>query len=102
MTNIFENYGFSELIKASTRKDPVSGRESALDHIWTNAKNIVNAGKISGVSDHDGTFVTINLEKEKPKIKKITIRNFKNYNEKAFIENLKENLEKSEINQYIT
>ena len=101
LTNIFENYGFKELVKASTRKDPVSGRESALDHIWTNAKDVVNSGRVAGVSDHDGTFVSINLEKEIPKTKKITIRNFKNYNEKAFTDNLKENLEKSKINQYI-
>ena len=70
LTNLFENYGFVELIKTPTRKDPVSGRESALDHIWTNAKNIKNSGKVAGLSDHDGTFVTISLEKEKPKTKK--------------------------------
>merc|ERR1711867_239971 len=67
LTNIFENYGFKELVKASTRKDPVSGRESALDHIWTNAKDVVNSGRVAGVSDHDGTFVSIDLEKEIPK-----------------------------------
>jgi len=26
LTNIFKNYGFAELIKSPTRKDPVSGR----------------------------------------------------------------------------
>ena len=41
------------------------------------------------------------MEKEKPKIEKITIRNFKNYKEESFIEDLKEQLEKSKINKLI-
>ena len=92
--NLFENYGFTELIQAPTRKDPVSGRESALDHIWTNSKNVLESGTVTGVSDHDGTFVKLNLEREKPKIKKITIRNFKNFNEKSFIQDVEENIKK--------
>ena len=101
LTNLFENYGFAELVKAPTRVDPVSGRESALDQIWTNTKQNVQAGKVIGVSDHDGIFVKFNLEREKPKVEKITVRNFKNYNEIKFIEELKINLEKSDINKFI-
>ena len=48
LKNMFENYGFSELVKAPTRKDPVSGRESALDQIWTNTNKIISAGKVTG------------------------------------------------------
>ena len=101
LTNIFENYGFSELIKSHTRKDPVSGRESALDHIWTNEKNIIEFGKTVGISDHDGIFVKINLEREIPKNEKITIRNFKNYNDTNFSKDLETKLEKSEIYKLI-
>ena len=100
-TNLLENYGFTELIKAPTRVDPVSGRESALDQIWTNTKQNVEAGKVTGVSDHDGIFVKFNLEREKQKVEKITVRNFKNYNETKFIEELKVCLEKSDINKFI-
>merc|ERR1712072_1285069 len=53
-----------------TRIDPVSGRKSALDHIWTNAQ-------------------------------KITIRNFKNYNDIKFAKDLEEKLENSNINKLI-
>ena len=67
LINLFENYGFKELIKASTRKDLVSGRESALDHVWTNSKKIHSSGKVTGVSDHEGIFVTFFTEKEKLK-----------------------------------
>ena len=102
LKNIFENYGFSELIKSHTRKDPVSGRESALDHIWTNAKKVIESGKTAGVSDHEGTFVKITLEREKPKLQKITIRNFKNYDEKKFGLELEKKLENSKINKLIT
>ena len=101
LKNIFENYGFTELINAPTRKDPVSGRESALDQIWTNSNKKTIAGKVLGVSDHDGIYVKFSMEKEKPKIEKITIRNFNNYKEESFIENLKEQLEKSNINKLI-
>ena len=38
------------------------------------------------------------MKSKSQNLKKITIRNFKNYNEKAFIVNLKQN----QINQYIT
>ena len=31
LSNLFSNYGFSESINATIRKDSVSGRESALD-----------------------------------------------------------------------
>ena len=101
LKNIFENYGFSELIKSHTRKDPVSGRESALDQIWTNAKKVIESGKTTGVSDHEGIFVKLTLEREKPKTQKITIRNFKNYNENKFAEDLKEKLENSNIDKLI-
>ena len=101
LKNIFENYGFSELIKSPTRKDPVSGRESALDQIWTNAKKVIESGKTTGVSDHEGIFVKLTLEREKPKSQKITIRNFKNYNENKFAEDLEEKLENSNIDKLI-
>ena len=101
LKNIFENYGFTEIINAPTRKDPVSGRESALDQIWTNTKENFTAGKVLGVSDHDGIFVKFSMEKIKPKIEKITIRNYKNYNQNEFTEDLKEKLEKSNVNTFI-
>ena len=101
LKNVFKNYGFTELIKAPTRIDPVSGRKSALDHIWTNTTDIVSSGAVTGVSDHDGTFVKFSMEREKPKTEKITIRNFKNYNEDRFLEDLERNLELSKIKQFI-
>ena len=90
------------MINSPTRKDPVSGREYALDHIWTNTNQKTIAGKVLGVSDHEGIFVKFCMEKEKTKIEKITIRNFKNYNESLYIKELKEHLEKSNINKFIT
>ena len=101
LVNLFENYGFSELIKDSTRKDPVSGRESALDHVWTNSKHLSSFGKIAGVSDHEGIFVTFGMEKEKQKLEKITIRNFINFNEENFNDELKVKLGKSNLSDLI-
>ena len=101
LVNLFENYGFSELIKESTRKDPVSGRESSLDHIWTNSRQFISSGKVTGVSDHDGIFVSFSIEREQQKIEKITIRNFRNFNQENFNKELTEKLEKSNINELI-
>ena len=101
LKNIFKNYGFSELINAPTRVDPVSGRKSALDHIWTNAKDINSSGVVPGVSDHEGTFVEFCTKKEKIKTEKITIRNFRNYNEENFLKDLALNLEKSKISKFL-
>ena len=101
LNNIFENYGFSELINSHTRIDPVSGRKSALDHIWTNAKKVIESGKTTGVSDHEGIFVKLTLEREIPKTQKITIRNLKNYNDIKFAQDLEGKLENSNINKLI-
>ena len=101
LKNLFKNYGFHELIKAPTRIDPVSGRKSALDHIWTNATDFISSGVVTGISDHDGTFVKFSMEREKPKIEKISIRNFRNYNEEKFCKDLEINIDKSKINQLI-
>ena len=56
---------------------------------------------MTGVSDHDGIFVKFRLEREKPTIEKITIRNFKNYNQNSFIEELQNQLEKSHVQSFI-
>ena len=40
------------------------------------------------------------MEREKPKIEKITIRNFRNYKEDNFLEDLEKNLGQSKINHY--
>ena len=101
LKNIFENYGFTELIKTPTRIDSTSGRKSALDHIWTNAKDVLSSGTVPGVSDHDGIFVKFSMEREIPKIEKIKIRNFKNFKDENFLEDLKINLERCNINKYI-
>ena len=101
LSNLFSNYGFSELINAPTRKDPVSGRESALDHIWTNSKEIISSGKVTGLSDHDGIFVNFSLEREKPKVEKITIRNFKKFDPEKFNKELEEKLLNSNLNELI-
>ena len=72
-----------------------------LDHVWTNSKHINSCGKVEGVSDHEGIFVTFSIEKEKQKVEKITIRNFKNFKEENFNEELKEKIEKSNLNKLI-
>jgi len=72
-----------------------------LDHIWTNENKITEFRKTVGISDHDGTFVKISLEREIPKTEKITIRNFKNYNDTNFSKDLENKLKSSEINKLI-
>ena len=101
LKNLMDNYGFEQKISKPTRIDKHTDRKSLIDHIWTNATNVVNWGVNIGISDHQGIFITINKEKEIKKLSKIKIRNFKNYDPKKFCNDLNTFLTESQVNLYM-
>ena len=101
LKTIFQTYKLSQIIKEPTRIDSNSSKESLLDHIWTNTEICTNSGVLPGLSDHKGTFINIKTSKPEPIVKKIKIRNYKNYNKEDFLKTLEENLLKSNLSKEI-
>ena len=102
LRNIFKMHGFKQIIKEPTRIDPATGSESLLDHIWVTNEfgQIISSGTLAGISDHKGIYVKIkrDINHVKP-VKKIKVRNFKEYNASAFAKDVQIKLEmkKSEM-----
>ena len=98
LKNIFKMYGYKQLIKEPTRIDPATEAESLLDHIWVTNEfgQILSSGTLAGISDHKGIFVKIkrNINQVKP-VKKIQVRNFKDYNPTVFAEDVQKKLEQN-------
>ena len=92
LRNIFKMYGFKQLIKEPTRIDPSSEAQTLLDHIWVTKEfsQIISSGILAGISDHKGIFVKVkrNINQVQP-VKKIKVRDFKEYNPSAFAEDVK-------------
>ena len=95
LKNIFKTYGFKQIIKEPTRIDSTTDKESLLDHIWVTKDfgQIISSGTLAGLSDHKGTFVKIKRKiTHVKKVKKIKVRDFKNYNPQSFAEEVESQL----------
>ena len=62
---------------------------------------IKKTGTFTGISDHFGTYMILNRQKEPKEKQTIKCRTFKNYNSDDFCRDLEENLRNSNINEYI-
>ena len=94
-----------QVIDKPTRFDKNSGKGTCIDHFWINEtelSNINSHGTFIGLSDHLGTYLKINKGKIPEETKKIRCRNYTNYDEIVFNNKLKENLDTSKINEYIS
>ena len=98
--HIYEPYGLKQLINKPTRIDPRTKRSTIIDHIWTNANNIVSThGTFQGISDHLATYVKLNIKKEVPSEKVIKYRCYAKYNKDTFNTNLSQAFSESNILQ---
>ena len=103
LTNLYNTYNLTQLIKKPTRTDKKSGRATVIDHIWANEELqlIEKTGTFLGVSDHFGTYMVMNMQKPPPQKEKITYRCYKNYSIEAYNEDLKVNLQNSLVEEHI-
>ena len=103
LTNLYQTYNLSQLIKKPTRIENKSGRATTIDHIWANndLQLIKKAGTFMGVSDHFGTYMVMNMKKAKPPKEKITIRSYKSYSPTAYREDLHRNISTSRLHYHI-
>ena len=86
LKNILKNNGFTQHIKKPTRIDHSSFRKSLLDHFWTCNETIQveKCGTFFGLSDHLGTYMNLNIKKEKEPPIKIKFREYKSFDPVSF------------------
>ena len=102
LSNIYDTYGLTQLVNKPTRIDPKSKRKTLIDHIWTSMKQVVKShGTFISISDHLGTYVKLNIGKNKPKDKFIKIRSYANYSEEILNTNLSNAISESNVEQHI-
>ena len=87
LMTLCEDYQLQQLIDKPTRITTTCA--STIDHIWTRNKNLVTqVGTCEGLSDHCGIYALIenNLGKSEPE--EISFRDFKNFNETKYKEDI--------------
>ena len=103
LKDVCESHSMNQLITKPTRIDLETNKSTTIDHIWANSEDklIKECGTIEGISDHVGLYVQTNITKPKPEESEIRYRNYKNYCEEKFNDELKEAIEKSSLNSLI-
>ena len=102
LKNAYKTYGLKQQIKNPTRIDKNSNKGTLIDHIWAPAEmNIITSGTFHGISDHLALYTKLpTVHKSVPKTI-VKFRNFKNYNEKLFAEEVKEKIKNSDLREHI-
>ena len=103
LKDVYKSYGLSQYVKKPTRVNPKNGKATLIDHIWSNKEiNLIKkAGTFTGVSDHFGTYMKLNVQQQAPQKETIRYRCFKNYNGEDYRNDLNSKLNTSDINKYI-
>ena len=101
--DIFTTYGMNQIIEKPTRIDPKTGKATLIDHIWLDKQKIITqqSGTMEGISDHFAVYLTMSTQIPKKPEKIISIRNYKNYNQQKFCEELNESLKQSNLETLI-
>lgn len=103
ITNLYTSYGLKQYVNKPTRINSESGRPTLIDHIWAmeELNMIKRSGTFTGMSDHFGTYMILNKQKEPNEKQTIKCRSYKKYDKDAFCKDLDENLTNSNIKVYI-
>ena len=103
LKNILKSYGFIQHIKKPTRINTQTFRKSLLDHFWTcnETIKIEKCGTFFGISDHLGTYMNLNIKKEKEPPIKIKFRNYKKFDPENFKKEVSEKLKNSNFNNFL-
>ena len=89
-TDYMDSFGLNQLVLEATRV--TNDSRTLIDHIYSNCSENVNSLEVPkiGLSDHFPIFFTRNMHVQPPKMNHYTIsyRNFKNFDEAKFVEDL--------------
>ena len=102
LTDILSCYGMHQYVNKPTRINN-SNKATIIDHIWANEDTnlIKQVDTFIALSDHLGTFASLNLPKIKTEDKKVKRRCWKKYTKELLNEKLLENIEQSKLNQHL-
>ena len=102
LTDILTCYGLQQHVNKPTRINN-SGKATIIDHIWSNKDTnlIKNVDTFIALSDHLGTFASLNLPQTKTEEKIVKRRCWKKYSRETFNEKLLENIEQSKLKHHI-
>ena len=102
INDILSCYGMEQHVKKPTRIDN-SGKATVIDHFWANKETnlIKNTDTFIALSDHLGTFASLNVPKTVKEVKTVKRRCWKKYSEEEFNIKLAENLQESRLNTHI-
>ena len=103
LKEVYKCYGLSQYVKKPTRVDPKSGKPTTIDHIWSNKEvNLIKTtGTFTGMSDHFGTYMRLNLQQQAAEKETIKYRCFKKYNPCNYSDDLNTKLTNSDVNKYL-
>ena len=102
LNSIMEGLCLQQQIKKPTRVNMTNFSKTLLDHFWTSPEiEPKNSGTITGISDHFGTYLKLNVKKQLPPLRKIKFRSYKNYIPQLYNMDLKVALKNSNIHELI-
>ena len=86
LKEILKSNGFIQHIKKPTRIDHTSFRKNLLNHFWSSYETIQveKCGTFYGLSDHLGTYMNLNIKKEKEPPIKVKFRDYKSFDPNTF------------------
>ena len=99
LKNILKSNGFTQHIAKPTRINHNNFKSSILDHIWIYNETIEleSSGTFYGISDHFGIYTKLKMKTPKPVPKKITFRDYKNFDPEKFNDEISKALCESNI-----
>ena len=87
--DLFESYGFKQLIDIPTRV--TLGSMSLIDLIFTNrSDNIICHGTLPKIADHEGVLVSLNTKSQRNKPNTRIFHDYKNTDEAGLIQFIKD------------
>ena len=100
LKTLCEDYQLNQQINKPTRITTTSA--TTIDHIWTRNEDLITAaGTCEGISDHCGiyAFIKENLSKTEPE--EITYRDFKNFSEAKYKEDISKYVKESDFQMHL-
>ena len=100
LMTLCEDYQLQQRIDKPTRITTTSA--STIDHIWTRNKNLITeVGTCEGLSDHCGIYALIEVNLGKSEPEEIIFRDFKNFNETKYKEDIMTYIKESDFQLHL-
>ena len=100
LITLCEDYKLKQLINKPTRMTTTSS--TTIDHLWTGNNDLITTtGTCEGISDHCGIYAYVNENLGKQEPEEITYRDFRNFSEEKYKEDIKKYIQESDFNLHL-